>query len=226
MIAEGLVEAARQVFEGFVAVQTGRFRRSQAGRTSLEKLRRALTPTGPCPPCDSQVQHEGYALTVLLAVLEEEAWRERLALSDGLCLDHLRGALGAATSPGHSRWIIEDQRRRLSRIAAEIEEYIRKQDYRFSHEPPGRATATLAGSWFELPRRRSGQRRESAMAEQERKTARRQKPQEEDVPTDPAVAEKGEKLKRSLDEVLDEIDTVLKENAEEFVKSYVQRGGE
>lgn len=64
------------------------------------------------------------------------------------------------------------------------------------------------------------------MAEQERKTARRQKPRDEDVPANPAVAEKGEKLTRSLDEVLDEIDTVLEENAEEFVKSYVQRGGE
>jgi prokaryotic ubiquitin-like protein Pup len=37
---------------------------------------------------------------------------------------------------------------------------------------------------------------------------------------------KGEKLKEEMDEILDEIDTVLEENAEEFVKSYVQKGGE
>ena len=29
-----------------------------------------------------------------------------------------------------------------------------------------------------------------------------------------------------MDEILDEIDSVLEENAEEFVKTYVQKGGE
>ena len=37
---------------------------------------------------------------------------------------------------------------------------------------------------------------------------------------------KGEKLKEEMDDILDEIDSVLEENAEEFVKNYVQRGGE
>ena len=37
---------------------------------------------------------------------------------------------------------------------------------------------------------------------------------------------KGEKLKEEMDEILDEIDSVLEENAEEFIKSYVQKGGE
>jgi ubiquitin-like protein Pup len=40
------------------------------------------------------------------------------------------------------------------------------------------------------------------------------------------AAEKGEKLKEEMDEILDEIDEVLEENAEEFIKSYVQKGGQ
>lgn len=40
------------------------------------------------------------------------------------------------------------------------------------------------------------------------------------------LADKGEELKEEMDELLDEIDNVLEENAEEFVKNYVQRGGE
>jgi ubiquitin-like protein Pup len=40
------------------------------------------------------------------------------------------------------------------------------------------------------------------------------------------LAEKGEELKEEMDNLLDEIDAVLEENAEEFVKNYVQRGGE
>jgi ubiquitin-like protein Pup len=66
------------------------------------------------------------------------------------------------------------------------------------------------------------------MADQERKTKRAADPtRQEEAPTaNPEVAEKGAKIKKSLDEVLDDIDDVLEENAEEFVKSYVQRGGE
>lgn len=45
----------------------------------------------------------------------------------------------------------------------------------------------------------------------------------EDVPT---TSEKGEKLKAELDDLLDEIDEVLEVNSEDFVRSYVQKGGE
>ena len=40
------------------------------------------------------------------------------------------------------------------------------------------------------------------------------------------VAKKGEQLKAELDDLLDEIDGVLEENAEEFVRNYVQKGGQ
>jgi len=39
-------------------------------------------------------------------------------------------------------------------------------------------------------------------------------------------ASKGDQLKADLDDLLDEIDEVLEENAEEFVRNYVQKGGE
>ncbi len=42
----------------------------------------------------------------------------------------------------------------------------------------------------------------------------------------PSVVEKGKKIKEEMDKLLDEIDDVLEENAEEFVKNYVQKGGE
>ena len=40
------------------------------------------------------------------------------------------------------------------------------------------------------------------------------------------IAKRGEELKDEMDSLIDEIDEVLEENAEEFVKNYVQRGGE
>ena len=50
--------------------------------------------------------------------------------------------------------------------------------------------------------------------------------EEEVVEAAPAVSESGEKLKAELDDLLDEIDEVLETNAEDFVKSYVQKGGQ
>ena len=40
------------------------------------------------------------------------------------------------------------------------------------------------------------------------------------------LANRGKELKESMDALVDEIDEVLEENAEEFVKNYVQRGGQ
>jgi prokaryotic ubiquitin-like protein Pup len=57
----------------------------------------------------------------------------------------------------------------------------------------------------------------------------RHTPETQTSSTDTAAAnltEKGEKLKDEMDALIDEIDEVLEENAEEFVKNYVQRGGE
>ena len=49
---------------------------------------------------------------------------------------------------------------------------------------------------------------------------------EEVVEDAPAKSERGEKIKAELDDLLDEIDEVLEVNSEEFVRSYVQKGGE
>jgi len=40
------------------------------------------------------------------------------------------------------------------------------------------------------------------------------------------VAERHEKLTEDVDDLLDEIDSVQEENAEEFVRGYVQKGGQ
>jgi ubiquitin-like protein Pup len=42
----------------------------------------------------------------------------------------------------------------------------------------------------------------------------------------PEVAERKEVLDDDVDAILDEIDDVLETNAEDFVKSFIQKGGE
>ena len=64
------------------------------------------------------------------------------------------------------------------------------------------------------------------MAEREQKRKCGPAKQEEVVEDAPAKSETGEKLKGEIDDLLDEIDEVLEDNAEEFVRAYVQKGGE
>jgi len=62
--------------------------------------------------------------------------------------------------------------------------------------------------------------------EQEQKKTQKRSGGGDDDAGQVSSATKGEKLKEEMDDILDEIDSVLEENAEEFVKSYVQKGGE
>ena len=59
---------------------------------------------------------------------------------------------------------------------------------------------------------------------QPRKSTETEETTEAVVETD--VAERKEALDDDIDAILDEIDDVLETNAEDFVKSYVQKGGE
>ena len=49
---------------------------------------------------------------------------------------------------------------------------------------------------------------------------------EEDAEVSSDVLKNSERIKGDLDGLLDEIDEVLEANAEDFVKSYIQKGGE
>jgi ubiquitin-like protein Pup len=63
------------------------------------------------------------------------------------------------------------------------------------------------------------------MAEREqRRRPSKDSEEVEEVVTAPVEA--GQEIKSELDDLLDEIDGVLETNAEEFVKNYIQKGGE
>ncbi|HVV31037.1 MAG TPA: ubiquitin-like protein Pup [Mycobacteriales bacterium] len=61
------------------------------------------------------------------------------------------------------------------------------------------------------------------------RTTRKSEPDEQVDQTTEAgadVAERNAALTEDVDSLLDEIDDVLEENAEDFVRSYIQKGGE
>jgi ubiquitin-like protein Pup len=63
---------------------------------------------------------------------------------------------------------------------------------------------------------------------QEQKQPKRSSETEDAVETAPEtdVAERKEALDSEVDDILDEIDDVLESNAEDFVKSFIQKGGQ
>ena len=63
---------------------------------------------------------------------------------------------------------------------------------------------------------------------QQHKQPKRSTTEEEvtEVKSTEDAAERKERLDDDVDSILDEIDDVLEENAEEFVRAYVQKGGQ
>jgi ubiquitin-like protein Pup len=59
----------------------------------------------------------------------------------------------------------------------------------------------------------------------ERKSAQTEGTTTETIPN-PEETEKGRELKEKMDGLVDQIDDIMEENAEQFLKNFVQRGGE
>jgi len=62
------------------------------------------------------------------------------------------------------------------------------------------------------------------MAEQEQKRVHSTPAESDEASV--SGAERNEELDDAVDSILDEIDSLLEENAEDFVKSFVQKGGQ
>jgi hypothetical protein len=106
-----------------------------------------------CPACQAVGEHEQHALETILNFLNEEVFALRFhATAFGVCLPHLVRV--AECLPSHPALItlIEVQRSKYATLIAELDEFCRKHDYRFSHETWGlesdswqRAIEVLAG---------------------------------------------------------------------------------
>lgn len=95
-----------------------------------------------CQLCEAQAQEVAQSAERLAQMLCTAQWRARYVQSRGLCLPHLQMVLGYA--PGEvRRWLLEDEARRWQHLRQQLQEVVRKHDYRFQQEPWGDET----GSW-------------------------------------------------------------------------------
>jgi hypothetical protein len=110
-----------------------------------------LQPTGACPACAVETESvERYGRT-LLARLNHPDLVAAYEAAGGLCLPHLRRVLALADETP-ARTLQTWQLAIYRRLLAQLDEFIRKHDHRFRHEPFGlekdawtRGVAAVAG---------------------------------------------------------------------------------
>ncbi len=92
-----------------------------------------------CPICRVRAAAEQRFTGLLLEQLPSQEMRALLCQSTGLCLQHFAQARQQAENgdPAIFRSLLECQRTCMQRVLEEIQESIRKHDYRFTNEPRG-----------------------------------------------------------------------------------------
>ncbi len=117
-----------------------------------KRLAASLAPRAPCPACVYRAEFERIYIETLLDHLPEPDFVERLRGAAPLCLRHFCQAVETAPSREHVAILRSLQLAHWERLVSELDEFIRKNDYRFSDEPIGeegdawlRAVSAVAG---------------------------------------------------------------------------------
>jgi Family of unknown function (DUF6062) len=116
-------------------VEAGSARRSRQSKKAMSRR--------PCMLCDTRDETARDTLSDLLTHLEDPDLRRRFEASDGLCHRHFDGALSQGAGQTELPRL---QTECLARLVRQLDELIRKHDYRFMHEADqGEGNAWLRG---------------------------------------------------------------------------------
>ncbi len=94
------------------------------------------SPQAPCPACAVAEEATTRYVNALAQGLESLETRTALEAAPSLCVAHVERVLTQA-KPHAGKFLLELERGRLEALYAELEEAIRKNDYRFRHEEWG-----------------------------------------------------------------------------------------
>lgn len=120
-----------------VNVVLGLLEAAPAGRHARQRaqdLLKRLRPTAECPACAHRGAMEDLALKTLLEHVGDEPLTEALTRCGGVCLPHFARAVELAQANDALAHLVDLQRRTLSALRAELDELIRKHDYRYIDE--------------------------------------------------------------------------------------------
>ncbi len=90
-----------------------------------------------CPVCRRVQRAERNCIRIMMDYFDEPEFAAAFARSGGLCVPHLCRALDAASEHRNRPALVEAHRERWTALRAELEEFIRKHDYRFASEAMG-----------------------------------------------------------------------------------------
>lgn len=102
----------------------------------LQEIKKLLRPTEVCPICDTVSKRSSRWIENLLTDLKDEEVKQLYLNSYGLCMNHFNRAIESA-SHQTAKILIQKQTEMLEKLNRDLEEYSRKRDYRYSHEPKG-----------------------------------------------------------------------------------------
>jgi predicted hydrocarbon binding protein len=106
--------------------------------TWVDRIIRSITPRGRCPACHQQAAiHKSIAETVGEKVVSQQMLTA-IRSSAGLCMPHLRGVLKASRDSHFCEALVGIQLEKYAVIHQDLEEIIRKSDYRFVDEGLGK----------------------------------------------------------------------------------------
>jgi hypothetical protein len=127
----------------------------QAAFDSRQPQENAFLPAEErCPACLHARRAEHNYVNTLLANWNNDELRAAFRRSSGLCVPHLRMVLGGTNDKDTFETIQAIQLEIWQDLIGELDEFIRKQDFRFSQEPKGserdswsRAIDLVSGLW-------------------------------------------------------------------------------
>ena len=111
-----------------------------SGRRFVRRMRRWLQAWQQhrlCPACHLWHAQEPLYIAVLLDNWQEPKLAAAFAQSGGLCWAHTRRVAAQGMAHAHIQAFLEAQQARLQELQADLQEFIRKLDYRFAHHPYG-----------------------------------------------------------------------------------------
>lgn len=124
------------ILYGDLADQTRMRWMAGVGRPRFGKPRLNGSTRVPCPACGYAEEAERRYTRALADNLGVEAVWQALVADDGLCVAHAEQTMALA-KPEHAASFRDLQAGKLAVLQAELEEIVRKNDYRFRGEPWG-----------------------------------------------------------------------------------------
>jgi hypothetical protein len=150
----GVADVMRDLLQADREALTRALAETRRGRRARKALA-VLRSRARCPLCEAATESAESKVDTLLEELTNDSFLDEYVSSPGLlCRPHLLLALTKDPAEAIVGPLLEKHLRVLDADARELDEYLRKKDYRFSDEPKGaeqqaplRSIETYVGTW-------------------------------------------------------------------------------